>query len=198
MRTGTLSIQIDRLKTPIGEMLIVSDRVGSLRAVDWSDCEQRMQRLLQIHYGSKGFRIKSSQSKSKALTVLDHYFQGAVAEIRDLVVETGGSAFQRNVWRALRSIRCGTTMSYAALAEQVGRPAVVRAVGMANPRNPVGVVVPCHRVVGADGSLTGYAGGLDRKLWLLKHEANGMQECRVKARHRFQLGSRENMKPGPG
>jgi methylated-DNA-[protein]-cysteine S-methyltransferase len=76
------------------------------------------------------------------------------------------------VWRALRNIPCGTTVSYAKLAEQIGRPAAVRAVGLANGSNPVGVVVPCHRVTGANGSLTGYGGGIERKSWLLEDEAS--------------------------
>jgi methylated-DNA-[protein]-cysteine S-methyltransferase len=87
-------------------------------------------------------------------------------------VQTSGTPFQREVWRALRNIPCGTTVSYAKLAEQIGRPAAVRAVGLANGSNPVGVVVPCHRVIGANGSLTGYGGGIERKSWLLEHEAS--------------------------
>jgi len=87
-------------------------------------------------------------------------------------VQTGGTPFQREVWRSLRNIPCGTTVSYAEVAEQIGRPAAVRAVGLANGSNPVGVVVPCHRVIGANGSLTGYGGGIERKFWLLKHEAS--------------------------
>ena len=76
------------------------------------------------------------------------------------------------MWRALRNIPCGTTFSYAEVAEQIGRPAAVRAVGLANGSNPVGVVVPCHRVIGANGSLTGYGGGIARKSWLLEHEGS--------------------------
>jgi methylated-DNA-[protein]-cysteine S-methyltransferase len=86
-------------------------------------------------------------------------------------VQAGGTLFPRDVWRALRNIPCGTAVSYAKLAEQIGRPAAVRAVGLANGSNPVGVVVPCHRVIGANGSLTGYGDGIERKSWLLKHEA---------------------------
>ena len=81
-----------------------------------------------------------------------------------------GTPFQRAVWAALRRIPAGETLSYGQLAAQIGKPKAVRAVGLANGSNPVGVVVPCHRVIGADGSLTGYGGGLPRKLWLLEHE----------------------------
>ena len=88
----------------------------------------------------------------------------------DLPVVTAGTPFQRAVWAALRQIPVGTTLSYGALAERIGRKAAVRAVGAANGANPVAVVVPCHRVIGADGSLSGYGGGLERKRWLLAHE----------------------------
>ncbi len=81
-----------------------------------------------------------------------------------------GTPFQRDVWAALREIPVGKTLSYGALAAKIGRPKAVRAVGLANGANPIGIVVPCHRVIGADSSLTGYGGGLDRKRWLLNHE----------------------------
>jgi methylated-DNA-[protein]-cysteine S-methyltransferase len=101
--------------------------------------------------------------------VIDRYFQGDLTEIDSLSVKTGGTLFQRQIWRALRTIPCGTAITYARLAEQVGRPKGFRAVGRAIGSNPIGVVVPCHRVVGSDGSLTGYGGGIERKLWLLKY-----------------------------
>ena len=151
-------------------MLIVTDRDANLRAIDWTDCEQRMQRLLRIHYGSTGFRVETISFPTKISAALDRYFQGDLAAIDTLPVQTGGTDFQRAVWRALRGIPCGTTTTYAALAKKIGRPTAVRAVGAANGSNPVGVVIPCHRVIGFNGSLTGYAGGMERKSWLLKHE----------------------------
>ena len=90
-----------------------------------------------------------------------------------LPVETGGTEFQREVWRALRAIPAGETRSYGALASSIGRASAVRAVGLANGANPIGVVVPCHRVIGQNGALTGYAGGIERKRWLLAHEGTG-------------------------
>ena len=99
------------------------------------------------------------------------YFRGDLAALDAIAVETGGTAFQRDVWQALRDIRPGKTLSYAELARRIGRPRAVRAVGLANGANPVAIVVPCHRVIGADGTLTGYGGGLWRKRWLLDHEA---------------------------
>jgi methylated-DNA-[protein]-cysteine S-methyltransferase len=98
------------------------------------------------------------------------YFAGDLSAIERLAVVTGGTDFQREVWAALRRIPAGRTLSYGALATQLGRPKAVRAVGLANGANPIGIVVPCHRVIGADGSLTGYGGGLERKRWLLAHE----------------------------
>jgi methylated-DNA-[protein]-cysteine S-methyltransferase len=98
--------------------------------------------------------------------------QPEITAIDALPVQTGGTPFQREVWGALRNIPCGTAVSYSKLAEQIGRPAAVRAVGLAHGSNPIGVVVPCHRVIGANGLLTGYGGGIERKSWLLKHEAS--------------------------
>jgi len=101
---------------------------------------------------------------------LGAYFAGRLTEF-DVPVKLTGSDFQRRVWRCLQDIPYGETISYGQLARQVGNPNASRAVGLANGRNPVAVIVPCHRVIGADGRLTGYAGGLDRKTWLLHHEA---------------------------
>jgi len=104
---------------------------------------------------------------------LDAYWTG---ELREFTVPVGldGTAFQRRVWQALRTIPYGETWSYGKLAAEIGAPGASRAVGLANGRNPVGIVVPCHRVVGASGSLTGYGGGLERKRWLLDHERAGL------------------------
>ena len=168
--TKILQLRIDRLNTPIGEMLIVTDQNGNLRAVDWADYEPRMLRLLRLHYGQSGFRLDLARNPNDVARTISSYFEGDLAAIDTLLVETGGTPFQRSVWRALREIPCGTTISYMRLAERIGKPAAVRAVGAANGSNPVGVVVPCHRVIGADGSLTGYGGGIERKRWLLEHE----------------------------
>lgn len=173
-----LQLFLDRLDTPIGEMLIVTDHDGNLRAADWTDHDSRMHRLLRLHYGENGFRLEPAVS-SDVLThplvdAISSYFSGELTAIDRLPVETAGTAFQREVWRALREIPCGTTVSYAQLAQQIGRPAAVRAVGLANGSNPIGIVIPCHRVIGTNGSLTGYGGGIERKRWLLKHEAGSL------------------------
>ena len=170
-----LPLLIDRLDTSIGQMLIVADGEGNLRAVDWIDHEARMRRFLRLHYGEDGFTLTPVRNPNGLADAIGSYFAGELTAIDRLPVQTGGTPFQREVWRALREIPCGTTVSYAELAARIGRPTAVRAVGLANGSNPIGVVVPCHRVIGANGSLTGYGGGIERKRWLLEHEA-GMRK----------------------
>jgi methylated-DNA-[protein]-cysteine S-methyltransferase len=166
-----LRVLLDRIETPLGEMLIVADHEGNLRAVDWTDHEERMTRLLKLHYGNSGFQIRPARNPHGLADAMMRYFAGDLGVIDKLPVATAGTSFQRDIWRALRTIRCGEPISYSKLAERIGRPKAVRAVGLANGSNPVGVVVPCHRVIGANGSLTGYGGGIERKRWLLEHEA---------------------------
>lgn len=101
---------------------------------------------------------------------MDRYFAGDVEAIDDIPVQTSGTPFQRSVWKELRKIPSGAVVSYRKLAGKIARPTAVRAVGLANGSNPIGIVVPCHRVIGSDGSPTGYGGGLERKRWLLEHE----------------------------
>jgi len=167
-----LQLSIDRLETPIGELLIVADQTGDLRAVDWHDYEPRMEQLLRRHYGKGGFRLTAAHNPNGLSTALSRYFTGDLSAIESIRVQTAGTPFQRAVWAALREIPNGTTVSYAELAGQIARPTAVRAVGLANGSNPIGIVVPCHRVIGSDGSLTGYGGGIERKRWLLEHERN--------------------------
>src|SRR5262249_39375574 len=102
---------------------------------------------------------------------LTRYFDGEIAVLDAIETDAKGTEFQRTCWSNLRKIRAGTTTTYGALAKAMGKPAAMRAVGLANGANPIAIVVPCHRVVGSDGSLTGYGGGLERKRWLLAHEA---------------------------
>lgn len=174
--TEILQLRINRIDTPIGKMLIVADHDGNLRAIDWEDHEPRMHRLLRLHYGENGFRCELHCTPNGLTCAIGSYFEGEHAVIDTLPVQTAGTNFQQEVWLALRRIPCGTTISYAQLAERIGRPTAVRAVGLANGCNPVGIVVPCHRVIGADGSLTGYGGGIERKRWLLNYESKwGLQ-----------------------
>lgn len=158
-------------ETPIGRMLLVVDEQGAVRALDWEDYEARMHRLLRLHYGrDDDAGLVPGELPSNVRDALDAYFAGDLAALDGIPVRTGGTVFQRAVWAALRTIPVGSAWSYAQLAAAIGRPTAVRAVGAANGANPVGVIVPCHRVIGTNRSLTGYAGGLDRKRWLLRHE----------------------------
>jgi methylated-DNA-[protein]-cysteine S-methyltransferase len=168
--TTKLEFLTDSLATPIGELIYVCDREGALRMIDWSDHNPRGERLLNIHYGKRGYALTKQRDPFGLTTRLAAYFAGDVHAIDDIPTATAGTAFQRDVWRALRAIPAAETISYGKLAERIGRPRAVRALGLANGSNPVGVVVPCHRVIGANGSLTGYGGGLHRKEWLLAHE----------------------------
>jgi methylated-DNA-[protein]-cysteine S-methyltransferase len=157
----------DRLPSPIGEILLVSDG-SKLRALDFWDYEDNMRRLLRLHYGE--YSLQPAHDPAGLCSLIDRYMNGDLAAIDAIPVATGGTAFQREVWAALRTIPAGSTLSYGALAQQIKRPKAVRAVGMANGANPISIVVPCHRVIGGSGMLTGYGGGLERKRWLLRHE----------------------------
>jgi methylated-DNA-[protein]-cysteine S-methyltransferase len=166
---------LDRLATPIGDALLVTGGDGRLRALDWADHEPRLTRLLRRHYGAVA--IAPGAAPAETRRALDAYFAGELGALDTIACATGGTAFQRAVWAGLRAIGPGETLSYGALAARLGVPKAVRAVGLANGANPVGVVVPCHRVIGADGTLTGYGGGLDRKRWLLRHEGAAFRDA---------------------
>lgn len=112
---------------------------------------------------------------AEARAQLDEYFAGTRTDF-ELELAADGTLFQKKVWKALRTIPFGTTQSYGQLATKIGKPTAARAVGAANGCNPISIVVPCHRVIGADGSLTGFGGGLKRKQWLLNHEAEIVQK----------------------
>jgi methylated-DNA-[protein]-cysteine S-methyltransferase len=171
----TLQLLKDQFETPIGEMTIVADHDGNLRAADWTDHTERMLNLLRRHYGKKGFTLTSAHNPGGLTDSMKSYFAGELASLDALPTQTAGTSFQREVWSSLRKIACGTTVSYGELAQRIGRPSAVRAVGLANGANPIGVVVPCHRVIGSNGSLTGYGGGIERKRWLLNHECKSHQ-----------------------
>jgi methylated-DNA-[protein]-cysteine S-methyltransferase len=159
---------LDRFETPIGTALLVTDAVGALRALDWEDYEPRLRKLLRLHYGAPV--LENARAPVDIRAALSGYFKGDLASLSAIEWRVAGTPFQRKVWTALRTIPAGTTTSYGALAAQLGMPRAVRAVGLANGANPISIVVPCHRVIGTNGSLTGYGGGLPRKRWLLEHE----------------------------
>jgi methylated-DNA-[protein]-cysteine S-methyltransferase len=162
------TFHLDRFKTPIGIALLVTDTEGALRALDWEDYKPRMQELLRLHYGA--VVLADGRAPEPIRDTLARYFKGDLDGLNTIQWRVAGTLFQRRVWTALQTIAAGTTLSYGALAGRLDVPKAVRAVGHANGANPISVVLPCHRVIGANGSLTGYGGGLDRKRWLLEHE----------------------------
>ena len=160
------TLTLDRIPTPIGTALVVTDECGVLRAFNWTDYEDAMQAWIARRY-PKAVR---ADGKSPLRGDFEAYFDGDVGVFDRTPWVGAGTDFQRQCWDALCTIPPGETLSYSGLAARIGRPTAVRAVGLANGSNPVALVVPCHRVIGADGSLTGYGGGLHRKQWLLEHE----------------------------
>lgn len=168
---STLALFAERLASPIGELLILTDDGGRLRVVDFDSHQERMERLLDRYYGHGGWTLGEAAEPSAAARALRAYFEGDISAIDDIETETGGTDFQRKVWAALRDVPADAPTSYGTLAARIGQPTAVRAVGLANGANPIAIVVPCHRVVGSNGSLTGYGGGIERKRWLLAHEA---------------------------
>lgn len=165
-----LEFRIDRLPTPVGELQIVADDQGNLRTIDWTEHEARMRLLLDRYYGKGRYTLRPSRDPGGLTAAMRDYFSGNVTVIDTLPVKTTGTPFQRSVWQALRTIPYGTTITYAQLAARIGSPKAIRAAGLANGQNPISIVVPCHRVIGSNGTLTGYGGGLPRKKWLLEHE----------------------------
>lgn len=162
-----MKLLIDRFPSPIGDVLLVSDG-QNLRAMEFWDSEARLHQLLRLHYGS--YSLHEARNPAGLSALIERYMEGDLRVIEDIPIATGGTPFQRQVWAALRAIPLGTTVSYGALARQIDRPKAVRAVGVANGANPISIVVPCHRVIGSNGTLTGYGGGVERKRWLLRHE----------------------------
>ncbi len=159
---------LDRVPTPIGELLLVAGGDGALRMLEFADQPQRWRREFRRRFDDQAFT--ETRNPSGLSAAIARYFDGKLGALDAVEVGAFGTPFQRAVWKALRRIPAGSTTSYAVLAKRIGRPSAVRAVGLANGANPIAIVVPCHRVLGSDGSLTGYGGGLDRKRWLLDHE----------------------------
>ena len=162
------TLMLDRVATPTGEVLLVTDAEGAVRALDFAGYGERMMRLLRRHWGEAA--LVEGRAPATVRAAVEAYFGGDLTALDGLAVKTGGTVFQRAVWGALRAIPAGETRTYGQLAAAIGSPKAVRAAGLANGQNPVAVIVPCHRVIGANGTLTGYAGGIERKRWLLEHE----------------------------
>jgi methylated-DNA-[protein]-cysteine S-methyltransferase len=151
-----------RYISPIGELVLVGDESHLTKL------------LLPEHHGQPptidNIWVETRSRFTGAIAQLDAYFAGELTDF-DLPLAPAGTAFQMRVWEALLQIPYGTTATYGEIAARIGQPTAMRAVGLANGRNPLAIVIPCHRVIGAGGGLTGYGGGLDRKRWLLDLEA---------------------------
>jgi methylated-DNA-[protein]-cysteine S-methyltransferase len=165
-----LQLLLDIIPTPIGSMTIAADSAGNLRLALFTEDEAVLTRQLRLHYRKEGFSLTQALNPHGLSDLIRRYFAGELATIDTIPVAIGGTPFQRKVWQELRNIPCGTTTSYGELSRSIGHPTAVRAVGAANADNPVAIIVPCHRVIGSNGSLTGYGGGIERKRWLLNHE----------------------------
>jgi len=161
------TIRLAAVRSPVGEILFAADE-RALLALEFADFEDRLMAGLVRRFGD--FRPKRARDPLGIATALRAYLAGDLTVLDRLPVDAGGTPFQRRVWTALRKVPAGATWSYARMAKKLGQPAALRAVGNANGRNPVSIVVPCHRLIGTDGSLTGYGGGIERKRWLLAHE----------------------------
>jgi methylated-DNA-[protein]-cysteine S-methyltransferase len=168
------ALTVDRLATPIGTALLVADEHGVLRAFNWTEYEPAMMAWIARHYPKA--KLAEGRAPAAVRGPFEAYFQGDSRALEAVRWQSSGTTFQLKVWESLCSIPAGETLSYAGLAERIGRPSAVRAVGLANGANPVAVVVPCHRVIGTNGSLTGYGGGLPRKRWLLGHEGASFKD----------------------
>jgi len=163
-----MDLFLDRLESPIGTILLITDG-EALRALDFIDFEPRMHRFLDLRYGPQPLRKNPETLGIKRR--LEQYFGGDLTSLNDISIRTEGTAFQQQVWAELLKIPAGATITYGELAKRIGRPTASRAVGLANGSNPIAIVVPCHRLIGSTGALTGYGGGIERKRWLLHHEA---------------------------
>jgi methylated-DNA-[protein]-cysteine S-methyltransferase len=160
-------IELAVVHTPI-DSLTLAARDGRLCLLHFGAKEAPIRAILQRWY--PGETIAHRPDPAGAATALAKYFSGDLDALERIAIELNGTPFQQRVWNALRTIPAGRTASYSEIARTIGSPTAVRAVGSANGANPIAVVVPCHRIIGSNGSLTGYGGGLKRKEWLLRHE----------------------------
>lgn len=152
--------------SPCGPISIVFNENNTLLHLDFPDQGERQAQLLAKRFVT----YQLVEQQTPICNIILRYLEGDMKALSTIPCETGGTDFQQTVWRALQTIPPGQTVSYKELAETIGKPTASRAVARANALNPISLIYPCHRVIGSDGSLTGYAGGLERKAWLLKHE----------------------------
>ncbi len=161
------TLALDEVTTPIGAVTFAHDGTR-LHALAFTDGWSQLGRVLARRRPE--VELRAGDSAPRIREALSAYFGGELTAIDRIEIATGGTEFQQRVWRALRAVPAGTTVSYRDLAAAIGSPTAVRAVGAANGANPISIVVPCHRMLGTNGNLTGYAWGIERKRWLLNHE----------------------------
>jgi methylated-DNA-[protein]-cysteine S-methyltransferase len=155
------------IESPLGALTLAA-RDGRVCLLHFGASEASVRHALGRWYPHEPVETHADPAGSRAC--LQAYFSGTLDALETITVELNGTPFQKRVWERLRGIRAGTTAAYADVARAISAPSAIRAVGAANGANPVAVIVPCHRVIGTNGTLTGYGGGLDRKRWLLEHE----------------------------
>ena len=160
-----MQIEVAEVGSPIGDVLVACHQ-RAVVALRFSDQDGDIAPLLQRRFPGYGIAVGAGDAAAR----LRDYFTGDLNALDGLAVDTGGTPFQQSVWEQLRRVPVGRTASYREIAMAIGAPTATRAVGAANGANPIGIIIPCHRIIGADGTLTGYGGGLDRKRWLLQHE----------------------------
>jgi methylated-DNA-[protein]-cysteine S-methyltransferase len=165
-------IGLATIPSPVGPLTIAA-RDARVCLLHFGADEDAVRRTLGRYYPNAA--VEAHGDPAGAVRAVSAYFAGDLHALDALEVELNGTPFQNRVWEALRRVRCGTTATYAELATSIGSTTAVRAVGAANGANPIAVIVPCHRIIGTNGTLTGYGGGLENKRWLLEHEG-----CRLR------------------
>ena len=165
-----MKVYTDTVETEIGAVVLATNG-KELVSLYFEDRVDRMLSYLRARFGDVD--LVPAVNPSGYSTRIRQYFGGDMDAFQGIAVDTGGTPFQQRVWAELREIPPGQTRSYGQLAATIGQPTAARAVGMANARNPISLVIPCHRVIGSDTRLTGYGGGVERKRWLLAHERSG-------------------------
>lgn len=196
-----MELLLSELGSPLGDLLIAF-QADTLYALDYGDRRERLEQGLRSRWPD--LSLEPAALPRSLARPIEHYFVGDWQSIYTLALDPGGTPFQQRVWHQLRQILPGQVISYGHLAQQLGCPGGAQAVGAANGRNPIAIAIPCHRVIGRNGDLTGYAGGLERKSWLLTHERASFQAAGSQASDCQQLdlfsqpfleGSRSNCPP---
>ena len=167
MHRPPLRLRYDEVPSPIGKILVVL-LDEHLAALDFEGYSDRLHRLLERRFGQ--YALSNERNPAGIRVTIGDYFDGSLSALGKASLASYGSPFQERAWQALRTIPPGQCATYAEQAVKIGAPKAARAVGHANALNPIAIAIPCHRVIGTSRSLTGYAGGLDRKRWLLAHE----------------------------